>query len=374
MIKRIKKAFTLTEVLIAVAIVGVIAALVLPVIITQYQSRVMEYMTERQIKSITSALESLAVTENKSRFGETTMGQGVNDDDHTGKFLKKNLRVARYIGAPTNSSISDAFADEYYRYEEKDGSHKRTKVTRGELGLAGSCAQLKNGISICITSQYGGVSTKVLMDINGLKGPNIIGRDLVEWSSLPLIKDVSADRSGGAHPIIAENESPITPISAPECTSITSDATTACCKWKRDNNLITNKSDVCCGNSAISGSIAKCSDTVTINFNFYPTSYSSTSNRPYAQYSGTTVTPELAIDSIPSELGVKIKCSDGSYQGGVLSGSTIKSVMQAKSGNMYWPNTVNSSACIYPNGKLYWNNNGSTSYTVSGVTYILQQH
>ena len=90
MIKRIKKAFTLTEVLLAVAIVGIIAALVLPMIITKYQEKVMAYMAERQMQSISSAIETLAVTENKSRFAETTIGSRIDDDDHTGKFIKKN--------------------------------------------------------------------------------------------------------------------------------------------------------------------------------------------------------------------------------------------------------------------------------------------
>lgn len=378
MIKRIKKAFTLTEVLLAVAIVGIIAALVLPMIITKYQEKVMAYMAERQMQSISSAIETLAVTENKSRFAETTIGSRIDDDDHTGKFIKKNLRVARYIGAASSADISAAFADEYYRYLDKDdsgsGRYERRKVTRATLGLEGTCALLKNGISICINSQ----NKRVIMDVNGLKGPNIIGRDLIDWTSLPDVKDTYADRSGRAHPIIAENESPIIPVQAPECTSVTSDASTGCCKWKRDNNMITGKMDVCCSNVAISGSIAKCSDTVTIDFNFYPTQSeydsSASNHKPYAKYSGTTVTPEIAIDSIPSELGVKIKCGNGTTQGGILSGSTIKSVMQAKSGSMYWPNSVNSKTCVYNEGKLYWSNNGSTSYTTSGVTYVLKQH
>ncbi len=373
MIKRTKEAFTLTEVLLAVAIVGIIAALVLPVIITKYQENVMEYMAKRQIQSITSALESLAITENKSRFGETTMGQGINDDDHTGKFLKKNLLVANYIGEFSSPTISEAFADEYYKYEEKDGSHKRTKVTRAQLDLKGSCAQLKNGISICITSQFGGVPTKVIMDLNGLKGPNIIGRDLIEWTNLPAINDYAPDRSSGAHPIIAENESPITPIQAPECTSITSDASTGCCKWKREHGMITGKSDVCCGNSAISGTLSACADKVEVHLNYYPTSLTS-ATRPWTKSSTTFyLKPAIAVDTFPSELGVKIRCSDGTYQGGVLSGTTIKSALKSNS-DAHWPGTINKNSCVYPNEKLLWDNNGSTKYTVSGVTYELHQH
>ena len=53
MIFNYKRAFTLTEVLIATAIVGVIAALVLPMVITTYQNKAFEYMQTKQTESIT---------------------------------------------------------------------------------------------------------------------------------------------------------------------------------------------------------------------------------------------------------------------------------------------------------------------------------
>ena len=88
MIFSYKKAFTLTEVLIAVAIVGVIAALVLPMVITTYQNKVFEYMQTKQTDSITSTLEALPVLENKTRFSETMMSSNDIGEDSSGLFLK----------------------------------------------------------------------------------------------------------------------------------------------------------------------------------------------------------------------------------------------------------------------------------------------
>ena len=379
MINRIKKAFTLTEVLIAVAIVGVIAALVLPIVITTYQSKVMDYMAERQEQSLKSAMAALTVTENKSKFSDTMMSKDAGDDT-SGKFLKKYLRVSRYYGTPTVGEL-EAFAPLYYKYEEQGGRHVRTEVKRAQLDLKGSCAQLKNGASICITTQQAGKPAQYILDLNGPKGPNIVGRDLrvgnpdtFEWINLPVIRETSADRGAqDSVGIIAENETPVAPVEINECTSLLSDASTGCCKWKRDNNRLVSNNEICCTNTVIGPTLSVCAKTVEVHLNYYPTSVSSPT-KPYTMASSTfRVDPAVALDTLPSILGVKIKCSDGTYQGGVLSGSTIKSALQAKQ-NAYWPTNITKSSCAYPKETLLWDNNGSTTYTYNGVTYKLFQH
>ena len=46
--KKYKRAFTLTEVLIAIAIVGVLAAIILPMVITKYQTQAFEGINSRE--------------------------------------------------------------------------------------------------------------------------------------------------------------------------------------------------------------------------------------------------------------------------------------------------------------------------------------
>ena len=57
-----RKGFTLTEVLLAVAIVGIIAAIVIPAIITKSQNSGFELKRQRQVQAINSVLYSLPVT------------------------------------------------------------------------------------------------------------------------------------------------------------------------------------------------------------------------------------------------------------------------------------------------------------------------
>lgn len=58
-------AFTLTEVLLAVLIVGIIAALVLPAVVTKYQDKTFESAFNREVHSLQDSIDSLAAVENQ---------------------------------------------------------------------------------------------------------------------------------------------------------------------------------------------------------------------------------------------------------------------------------------------------------------------
>ena len=166
-------AFTLIEVLLACVIVGVISALVLPVFVSKYRQKSFDLGFERQIKSLNNAIDALAITENKDYF-KTVMYTSDEPEsylDNSGQFIKKYLKLSKYCG----DSNRDCFANIYYKYENKDKS-----VYNPEF--KGACGSLKNGSSICLTPQIGvgvnAIPPKVLIDINGKKGPNVLGQDL----------------------------------------------------------------------------------------------------------------------------------------------------------------------------------------------------
>ena len=93
--------FTLTEVLIATGIVGIIAALVLPALVTHFRDEVLTHQLRRQMTAIKTAIDNLVVTENKANFGETMMYTTSTSPDYdttSGEFIKKYLRVSKYYG------------------------------------------------------------------------------------------------------------------------------------------------------------------------------------------------------------------------------------------------------------------------------------
>ena len=164
-------AFTLTEVLLAVTIVGIIAALVLPATVSKFNDNILNTAHTRIKESVQNALDSLVVTENKTSFFTTSMyslTEPENYENSSGKFLKRNFRVSKYCG----SSGAECFSKEYYT---TNGTKREIYTPKYE----GSCAILKSGASICIAPQIGlDKPVRGIVDVNGIKGPNVFGRDL----------------------------------------------------------------------------------------------------------------------------------------------------------------------------------------------------
>lgn len=233
--------FTLTEVLLAISIVGVIAALVLPMIISNYQNKALNLGYNRITRTIEGAVNNLVVNENKDSFQSTIMYMDSTPSDvaeyeeKSGKFIKKYLKVNKYCGT-TNKQ--DCFANKYYTYDMS--SHKKVLANPS---FDGACAILKDGASVCIVPQIGASGVKGIIDINGKKGPNVYcganatgnteGCDLKEFffesQNLAVAASASLHRNGDdANIKNPPEEPPFTPSSSdPDCSQ--SGYSAACC-------------------------------------------------------------------------------------------------------------------------------------------------
>ena len=172
-LKKLSNAFTLSEVLIATVIVGVIAALVMPTTISRAQNRSFDQAEARLVQTIEDAVNALSIVENKDFF-KTEMYSSSTPSDYnntSGKFIKKYLKVSRYCG----NDARLCFPSTYYNY---NGNRKDIY----NPPFKGACAKLKNGTSICLEPQVGAVAPKGFVDLNGTKGPNVLGRDLREFT------------------------------------------------------------------------------------------------------------------------------------------------------------------------------------------------
>ncbi len=171
-----KFAFTLTEILLAIAIVGVIAAILLPIIITKYQNKAFDLAFDREVQTIQDLVDGLAVSEHAGNFHNTRMyldsaDENTDYNDSAGYFLKKYFRVTKYCG----NKPGDCFANKYINYEERN---KVEFDINDKLENKSACALLKNGMSVCITPQIGDKPIHGYIDLNGIKGPNTSNRDL----------------------------------------------------------------------------------------------------------------------------------------------------------------------------------------------------
>ena len=84
----------------------VIAALVLPAVVTKYQDKTFESAFNREVHSLQDSIDSLAAVENQQSFYETTLAKTPET------YMKKYLRVSKYCG----TSGKDCFGKFYSEY------------------------------------------------------------------------------------------------------------------------------------------------------------------------------------------------------------------------------------------------------------------
>ncbi len=181
-----KKGFTLAEVLITLAIIGVVAALTIPGVIRNYR----EVQYKAQVKKAFSTLQQ-AVNKTSYDFGTTPRcyidysGGGDSQNVYYNtecpsffKTLRDNMKVAKYCSgnayangcipdynpSPTSSATVNAFCTEWLK--KYDPTWVLTDGT--------------------IIISYAGTHPLMAFDINGKKGPNKFGYDLF---ALSLTKD-----------------------------------------------------------------------------------------------------------------------------------------------------------------------------------------
>lgn len=247
--------FTLIEVLLAICIVGIISALILPFIITKYQNGIFDKAYKREVEIIQNSIESLVLNENKIKFEETMMYASVEPFTYTDTseiFLKKYFRVSKFCG----DNNGDCFAKVYYEYKNNDKKIYTPKYK-------GSCAILKNGISICITPQVGISPINGLIDLNGPKGPNVKDRDLRSFV-IPSQNLKFVNR--GTDNIIYSEDSGVIPEEPPSsvCSDNPEEWDETCCQ--QNASKITSSTHRCCVFDSLKAFDA-CSNEYIVYFN-----------------------------------------------------------------------------------------------------------
>ena len=67
-----KSAFTLTEVLITMGVIGIISALTVPTLVNNYQRKAMTVQLRKVTNDMSNAADMLMTEEGKSKFSATT--------------------------------------------------------------------------------------------------------------------------------------------------------------------------------------------------------------------------------------------------------------------------------------------------------------
>ena len=159
-----KKGFTLAEVLITIGIIGVVATLTIPSLVSNYRKKVYVTQLQRSYNEVSNALMQLMAEENVDSLSESSLGNG-----GAYNFITNYLRIKK--------TGSDAFAGNYTGIGGY-GSYSYNSLGAG-YSDGGTCAVMNTGAGICITDFKKGYGYgQIVVDTNGKGGPNVYGRDL----------------------------------------------------------------------------------------------------------------------------------------------------------------------------------------------------
>ncbi len=172
--------FTLAEVLITLGIIGIVAAMTMPTLITKYKNK----------QAVSQLKKSYAIVSNAFRMAEAKHGPVMdwaewNDAEVIlDKYIIPELKIGKKYGKSNNNLYSLC-------YEENSKIHANSNtmyVWLSNLLIATpivryvtASVQLVDGACLGINPKEGaqGYGLYLFLDVNGsIKGPNIAGRDL----------------------------------------------------------------------------------------------------------------------------------------------------------------------------------------------------
>ncbi len=164
-----KKAFTLAEVLITLGIIGIVAAMTMPVLIAKYRSKVLETQFKKRYSEVSQVFIQL---KKNDEYLSITSGSQLQD------FFVKQFKEAKapvrdiYLASPERQKELIGFELPVYKSYDKKSEYYERLLDDGFIFV-------NNEYFVFINADYGSFSNaSITIDVNGLNGPNIAGYDL----------------------------------------------------------------------------------------------------------------------------------------------------------------------------------------------------
>ncbi len=173
-------AFTLSELLITLSVIGVISALTIPTLIKNYQKEAQTVQIRKLALDLVDAADMITTAEAKSRFASTSV---FTDDDGIDNFLNQYFRLVRVCDS---TDVSSCFFSGNYKtidgnvYGNKTAAsycNSKAYMLENSATICISIVRANSGPMIDINAAYKPY-LKILADTNGPEKPNIGGRDM----------------------------------------------------------------------------------------------------------------------------------------------------------------------------------------------------
>ncbi|MBE7707002.1 MAG: type II secretion system protein [Cyanobacteria bacterium SIG30] len=175
------KAFTLAEVLITLAIIGVVAALTIPSVVTNYQNQEIATALKKTYTTLAS-ITNLAIKDHGPISGWEIGKDNTGEDslDYAKRYIIPYLRIAKDCGLSNEGECeykyNYRFKYEGQTYDYEDSLEKFAKF------------YLPDGVFVAVKSNNGTNSNgrqlngMFTIDVNGKKKPNMYGQDVFTFS------------------------------------------------------------------------------------------------------------------------------------------------------------------------------------------------
>ena len=169
-----KRAFTLSEVLVTLGIIGVVSAMTVPTLMQNYQRK--SYVT--QLHKVYNEVQQAAVHYITEKNAIDLIEAGINSQAKAEEFVTSNFKIVQTC----TNSLTPCFADSYKSINGTAiagfNPHTSYVLASGAAVRSGYYFSGKGGAS------YQSV-INLLIDINGKQGPNIQGRDFFNVGVYP---------------------------------------------------------------------------------------------------------------------------------------------------------------------------------------------
>lgn len=169
--------FTLAEVLVTLGIIGVVAALTMPTLVSNHQKKVYATQLHKVYNEFSNAIDSYVNSRNAVDIYEAGFGKSKNDAPNGGDFQKNFLHTYFKVVKDCDGNLTPCFASQY--------KGLNGKVSQVNSNILGNKVVLSSGAAVALWVDKGSEDSdgdfsvaEIYVDVNGQKGPNILGRDL----------------------------------------------------------------------------------------------------------------------------------------------------------------------------------------------------
>ena len=171
-----RAAFTLAEVLITLGIIGVVAALTLPMLIANYQKQVTVTKLQKAYTTLNQAFRQSEIDNGSSEFWQET--DEISVDEYFNRYWKKYFNEPVYCKTAKECGYSSANP-----YKKLNGSTSQTiGISRPRVFFKTSDDVFYLFIGHTTNEKGERVSVNyVFIDINGAKAPNTYGVDVFRF-------------------------------------------------------------------------------------------------------------------------------------------------------------------------------------------------